>query len=77
MSAGEVAIAIDENRCVGIGVCLDAEPDAVVMDDDAVSRPVEGVRLPRERAQTLCDLCPSGAISIRAGPLSDSLDIDG
>jgi len=69
MSDGdEVAIAIDEDRCVGIGVCLDEEPDAVVMDDDAVSRPVEGVRLPRERAQRLCDLCPSGAISIRADP---------
>jgi ferredoxin len=62
----EVAIAIDENRCVGIGVCLDEEPDAVVMDEDVVSRPVKGVLLPRERAQRLCDLCPSGAISIQA-----------
>jgi hypothetical protein len=51
---------------VGIGVCLDTEPDAVFMDDDAVSHPVEGVRLTRERAQRLCDLCPSGAISIRS-----------
>lgn len=62
----EVGIAIDEDRCVGIGVCLDTEPDAVVMGDDAVSRSVEGCLLPRARAQRLCDLCPSGAISIRS-----------
>jgi ferredoxin len=62
----QVAIEIDENRCVGIGVCVDTEPDAVILDEDAISRPVEGVRLPRERAQKLCDLCPSGAISIRS-----------
>jgi ferredoxin len=68
VTAGEepVAIEIDENRCVGIGVCADTEPDAVILDDEAISRPVEGVRLPRERAQRLCDLCPSGAISIRS-----------
>jgi ferredoxin len=60
-----VAIEIDENRCVGIGVCVDTEPDAVILDDEAISRPVEGIRLRRERAQRLCDLCPSGAISIR------------
>jgi ferredoxin len=64
----DVVIAIDEDRCVGIGVCVDTEPDAVILDDDAISRPVEGVQLPRERAQRLCDLCPSGAISIRAEP---------
>ena len=48
-------------------VCPGAENRALGLDlgaDDAVSRPVEGVRLPRERAQRLCDLCPSGAISI-------------
>jgi ferredoxin len=66
MSGGdEVAIAIDEDRCVGIGVCVDTEPDAVILGDDAISRPIEQVRLPLARAQRLCDLCPSGAISIR------------
>jgi ferredoxin len=59
-----IAIEIDENRCVGIGACVEAEPDAVTLDDDAISRPVRGARLTRARARALCDLCPSGAISI-------------
>ena len=67
MSDGEqVAIEIDENRCVGIGVCIDTEPDAVILGDEGISRPVEHARLARARAQKLCDLCPSGAISIRS-----------
>jgi ferredoxin len=63
-----VEIVIDDLLCVGIGVCVDTEPDAVVLGDEGVSRPVAGVRLPRERAQLLCKLCPSGAISIRPDP---------
>ena len=63
-----VEIAIDDLLCVGIGVCVDTEPDAVLLGDEGVSRPVAGVRLPRDRAQLLCKLCPSGAISIRPDP---------
>ena len=65
MSADSVAIAIDDLLCIGIGVCVETEPDAVILGDDGVSRPVDHVRLPRERALLLCKLCPSGAISIR------------
>ena len=64
MSDDRVAIEIDDLLCVGIGVCVDTEPDAVILGDDGVSRPVKHVRLPRERALLLCKLCPSGAISI-------------
>jgi ferredoxin len=63
-----VEIVIDDLLCIGIGVCVDTEPDAVVLGDEGVSRPVAGFRLPRERAQLLCKLCPSGAISIRPDP---------
>jgi ferredoxin len=58
------AIRIDENLCVGIGVCIDTEPDAVDFGDEGFSKPIPGVRLPRARAERLCSLCPSGAISI-------------
>lgn len=60
-----VGLVIDEAVCIGIGVCVDTEPDAVVLGEDGVSRPAEGVQLPRERAERLCKLCPSGAIAIR------------
>jgi ferredoxin len=60
----KVLIAIDEDTCVGIGRCEQLEPNAVALGDDAVSRPLAGVALPRERAEALCSNCPSGAISI-------------
>ncbi len=69
MSADDlVDLEIDDGICMGIGVCVDTEPDAVILGEEGVSRPVEGVRLPRERAEKLCKLCPSGAISIRLDP---------
>ena len=32
-----VAIQIDDALCVGIGVCVETEPDAVVLGDDGVA----------------------------------------
>ena len=63
-SGGRVVIRIDDLICVGIGVCVETEPDAVVLGEDGVSRPIANVQLPRDRAERLCKLCPSGAISI-------------
>jgi ferredoxin len=66
-----VFITIDPDVCVGVGKCEELEPDAVELGDDGVSRPLEGVALPEDRADRLCTNCPSGAISI-AGPAPDS-----
>jgi ferredoxin len=59
-----VGIAIDLERCVGIGACLELEPAAVEFDDEGFSQPRSGVLLPRERALVLRRSCPSAAISI-------------
>jgi ferredoxin len=67
----QVEIRIDDTVCMGIGVCVETEPEAVRLGDDGVSRPVPHYRLSRDRALNLCQGCPSGAISIAssdAGP---------
>lgn len=62
--ADDVGVAIDIERCVGIGACIALEPGAVDFDDEGFSRPRPGVRLPRERALVLQESCPSSAIAI-------------
>jgi len=66
----KVFIAIDQDVCVGVGKCEELEPNAVELGDSAVSRPLPGIALTRERAEQLVKNCPSGAISV-AGPAPD------
>jgi ferredoxin len=61
-----VRVAVDQDVCVGIGACAASEPDVFALGDDGVSSVVPGAVLPRERAEEVCDGCPSGAISIVA-----------
>lgn len=65
-----VRVLVDENICIGIGLCVEREPDAFELGDDAISRPVDGVWLSLERAERVCRECPSGAISVAAGGLT-------
>jgi ferredoxin len=59
-----VHVRIDENICIGIGVCVESEPDAFLLGDDGVAHVLPGKALPRNRAEQVCSGCPSGAISI-------------
>ncbi len=73
---GNVFVAIDADVCIGIGKCEELEPNAVDLGDDGISRPREGIALPRERAEKIVKRCPSGAISIvgdapDAAPVAD------
>ena len=61
-----VQVDVDEKVCVGIGACVVSEPEAFAFEDAGHSRAVTGALLPRSRAERVCDLCPSGAISIRS-----------
>ena len=49
-----VFIEIDENICIGVGKCEEVEPNAVELGDDGVSRPLPGIALPEDRAETIC-----------------------
>ncbi len=59
-----VQVQVDDNICIGIGVCVESEPEAFVLGDDGVAHVMPGKALPRDRAERVCRGCPSGAISI-------------
>ena len=59
-----VHVQVDENVCIGIGVCVESEPEAFLLGDDGVAHALPGKVLPRDRAERVCHGCPSGAISI-------------
>jgi ferredoxin len=70
----KVFVHIDPDVCVGVGRCEDVEPNAVELGDDGISRPLPRIALPQERAEVICNNCPSGAISI-AGPAPDDAPV--
>jgi len=60
-----VTVVVDDEKCIGSGTCeLAEEATFVIPDDDVVARIVGSGELPRERALSVIDKCPSGAISI-------------
>lgn len=61
-----VPMAIDDDLCIGVGQCELLEPEVFRLDDDeGRAHLINDGRLPRDRAETVVDKCPSGAISIR------------
>lgn len=59
-----VHVQVDDNICIGIGVCVESEPEAFQLGDDGVAHVLPGKAMSRERADRVCRGCPSGAISI-------------
>ena len=67
MSAGMemVRVAVDQELCIGGGICEMLEPEVFELDDDIVIASVIGDGLlPRNRAVVVVDRCPSRAISV-------------
>ena len=67
MSAGMemVRVAVDQELCIGGGICEMLEPEVFELDDDIVIASVIGDGLlPRNRAEVVVDRCPSRAISV-------------
>ncbi len=65
--AGEemVRVAVDQELCIGAGVCELLEPEVFELDNDIVISSVTGDELlPRARADVVVDRCPSRAIAI-------------
>jgi ferredoxin len=58
----DVRLVIDPDLCIGYGECVGEDPDAVRLDGDGCAQPILAV-LSAERAQRLCAVCPTGAIS--------------
>ena len=59
-----VRVIVDDDVCIGSGECVAEDPDAITLDDNGTARLLVG-ELEEARAQTLCDVCPVGALSIQ------------
>lgn len=60
-----VRVAVDQELCIGGGICEMLEPEVFELDDDIVISSVfsDGL-LPRDRAEVVVDRCPGRAISL-------------
>ena len=60
-----VRMAVDQELCIGGGICEMLEPEVFELDDEIVIASVIGDGLlPRNRADVVVDRCPSRAISV-------------
>ncbi len=60
-----VRVAVDQELCIGGGICEMLEPEVFELDNDIVISSVTGDGLlPRARADVVVDRCPSRAIAI-------------
>lgn len=65
MSENPVRLALDSERCIGSGQCEMVEEEVFVVDDDTgIATVIQPGTLPRERAVSVVENCPAGAISI-------------
>jgi ferredoxin len=61
----DVRLVIDPDLCIGYGECVGEDPEAVRLDGDGCARPILA-SLSSDRAERLCAVCPTGAISTAA-----------
>ena len=65
MSDNLVRVAVDQELCIGGGICEMLEPEVFELDDDVVISSIIGDGLlPRARAEVAVDRCPGQAIAI-------------
>lgn len=57
-------VSVDQQRCIGTGICAGAAPDHFVLID-GVSIPLAEVISPEEEVLDAADSCPMGAITVR------------
>jgi ferredoxin len=58
-----VRVVVDPDVCIGSGECVAEDPDAVELDDSGCAH-VKLAELDEDRAESLCAVCPVGALSI-------------
>lgn len=61
---GTLRVRIDRTLCVGFGDCLEAAPEAFVLDADGIVTFVDPTTVERERLISACDACPVDAITV-------------
>lgn len=63
-----VSLQVDDQRCIGSGMCeMLAEQVFVIDDDTNVATVVGEAALPSDKAAEVIDRCPAGAITMVDG----------
>ena len=65
MIDNQVKLVIDRKECIGFGECVSEDPEAVILGDDGCAHAIVA-SLSAERAERLCAVCPTGAISFES-----------
>jgi ferredoxin len=63
MSNDQVTLLINRDACIGFGECVSEDPDAVSLGDDGCAHALRPT-LERSRAERICAVCPTGAITV-------------
>jgi ferredoxin len=58
----QVRLVIDPALCIGYGECVAEDPAAVTLGEDGCAHPLVHL-ISDERAQRICAVCPTGAVS--------------
>jgi ferredoxin len=58
-----VRVSVDPDACIGSAECVALDPEAVRLDENGTAQ-ILVPELEEERANLLCDVCPTGALSI-------------
>jgi cytochrome P450/ferredoxin len=66
-AAAGTLVAIDPDKCIAAGACVDAAPDAFALSDEGQSVVLPGAAgRTREELLKIASLCPNGAIAVLA-----------
>jgi ferredoxin len=58
-----VQLIVDPDVCIGSGECVAEDPDAIELDDSGTAH-VLVAEMDEDRAESICAVCPVGALSI-------------
>ncbi len=58
-----VPLIVDPDACIGSAECVALDPEAIELDEHGTARMLV-LELDEERARSICDACPVGALSI-------------
>jgi ferredoxin len=61
---GGLRIRIDRGLCVGFGDCIEAAPEAFVLDGEGVCVFTRPEAVARERLLAACEACPVDALTV-------------
>ena len=60
-----VQMLVDPDTCIGSAECVAQDPDAIELDENGIAY-MRVAELDEQRAKKICDVCPTGALSIAA-----------